>query len=90
MMRLPQQSLGVRRVTNTMRVETGAVPQAVVTRLRPDNVLIGSGIGSIDGVGGIGSIGGVGGIGGVGDLNAITQCKCPCCIEIAGSLICCD
>jgi len=75
MMRLPQQSLGVRRVTNTMRVETGAVPQAVVTRQRPDNVLIGGGIGSI---------------GGVGDLNAITQCKCPCCIEIAGSLICCD
>jgi hypothetical protein len=28
-------------------------------------------------------------IGGGDDLAIITQCVCPCCIEIAGNLFCC-
>jgi hypothetical protein len=25
-----------------------------------------------------------------GELAAITQCVCPCCIQVAGRLFCCD
>ena len=26
----------------------------------------------------------------LGELRAITQCVCPCCIQVAGRLFCCD
>jgi hypothetical protein len=35
--------------------------------------------------GGGGALGGLG-----GPLEAITQCVCPCCIQVAGRLFCCD
>jgi hypothetical protein len=27
---------------------------------------------------------------GGGDLQATASCKCPCCIEVAGHLVCCS